>query len=93
MPGRRIDAMTQRVQAREFLDRLNANAWQDGPASPDRPNASRKRAAAILQAFGGLHVGETGAGQDLAASDVAFFAHPMPEADDLADEWRAQLGS
>jgi hypothetical protein len=35
--------------------------------------------------------GDTGEGQDLARSDVHFFAHLTREEDDLVDSWKAQL--
>ena len=47
----------------------------------------------ICAEFGGLHVGTTGPGRDLGASDVFFY--PVPNAEDsyLAEPWEKIVGS
>lgn len=47
----------------------------------------------ICAEFGGLRVGTTGPGRDLAASDVCFYAAPKSEEFSIAEPWRKTAGN
>jgi hypothetical protein len=47
----------------------------------------------ICAEFGGLRVGVTGRGRDLAASDVFFFSEPNTEESSLAEPWEKTVGN
>jgi hypothetical protein len=69
--------------------------WQV-PAQPRATQGVRSaegHAAAVMAEFGGLRVGAVGAGRDLAASDVHFYAEPHQEETSLVERWLSQLGS
>lgn len=57
------------------------------------PNMSpRQVALAILSDFGGLNVGSTGAGIEMAKGDISFFSGLKPEANDVLRRWQNQTG-
>jgi SUKH-3 immunity protein len=70
-----------------------------GWRAPAQPRAMRGaasaegHAAAVIASFGGLRVGAVGAGRDLAASDVHFYAEPQCEETSLVEPWSARLGN
>jgi hypothetical protein len=67
--------------------------WQPRPAkAPDALSEPSALVQLIIAEFGSLHVGKTGAGQELAASDVHFFASPDASIDQVADNWTKGLG-
>ena len=49
-------------------------------------------AVAVLSEFGGLHVGSSGPGQDLAKSDVEFFVNVKRDADICVQPWLKSIG-
>ncbi|MCY1238269.1 hypothetical protein D9M72_509970 [compost metagenome] len=55
-------------------------------------SSARDRAAAQIQEFCGLRVGNVGPGRDLAASDVHFYSQLRPVANVVAREWAPDLG-
>ncbi|NHQ92375.1 SUKH-3 domain-containing protein [Janthinobacterium lividum] len=52
----------------------------------------RQVALAILSDFGGLNVGSTGAGIEMAKGDISFFNGLKPEANAVLRRWRNQTG-
>lgn len=68
--------------------------WQPIAQSPNelRAISAVDIAAAVIQEFGGLKVGETGAGREHAASDVCFYPSLQPEDTSLGEPWIASLG-
>ncbi len=50
-------------------------------------------ACAILNEFGGLHVGKCDAGRDLATSDIRFLSEPHPGKDAVVEQWIARVGN
>lgn len=73
-----------------------AAGWQPHPASrsadPDHASAAG-RAAAILQQFAGLHVGEVGSGAEQAKSDISFYSQLRPTVSAVTSPWRRQVGN
>ncbi|MBL8507562.1 SUKH-3 domain-containing protein [Chitinimonas sp. JJ19] len=69
--------------------------WQP-PAQPrETPSAESAEAyaATVIAEFGGLQVGATGAGRDLAASDVSFYCEPQQDVASLVEQWSSQVGN
>ena len=51
------------------------------------------RCRVIIGEFGGLRVGQSGPGIEVAASDVHFYSGPRPEVGEVTLPWRRQVGS
>lgn len=49
-------------------------------------------AARIVAEFGGLSVGKTGPGTELAASDVHFYTRLRPEVSEVVAPWSSRIG-
>jgi hypothetical protein len=65
---------------------------QRAEASGSKVSSAAESAAELIAEFGGLHVGATGSGQDIAASDVFFYERPRPDVSVVVNAWHSHLG-
>ena len=87
------------MNTEEYLNKLFVDAgWHEGRnfELEDLRNIdteSHSAAVKILNEYGELSVGKTGAGRDCAASDIEFYTRPRYEADGMCKEWEGKVGN
>jgi hypothetical protein len=86
------------VNEAQYIQLLFEKAgWHEGRHVEFEPsvqpkNPSEERGFAILHEFGGLNVGETGAGRELAASNIRFPWQPGDEHKSIVSGWESSTG-
>ena len=75
---------------RPFFERAG---WAPGRSQSGLPISPTQVALALLDQFGGLAVGSTGSGREMARSDISFFTELKPEVHALLRPWHGQTGA
>lgn len=79
----------------DIQDQFRAASWHPGRINAQfapRQASANPFATAVITEFGGLNVGACCSGQDMATSNVRFFANLTPAKSVAVAKWQSQFG-